>query len=54
MAVLGSNSKKPFEYSIPPQGKRKKPIKITLTFSESDKERDEILDKQILKTVFGR
>ena len=54
MAVLGSKTKKPFELSIPPQGKRKKSIKIILTFSDSDKERDEIIDKQILKTVFGK
>jgi hypothetical protein len=54
MAVHWSSSKKPFEFSIPPQGKRKKSIKIMLTFAEPDKERDEVLDKQIFKIVFKR
>jgi len=38
---------------IPPQGKRTKPIKISCTFAEPDKERDEEIDRLILKTVFG-
>ena len=48
------NSKNLTEYSIPPQGKRTKAIKIALTFSESDKDRDNELDRQILRIVFGR
>lgn len=55
MAVLERrNSKNLSEYSIPPQGRRTKAIKISISFSPADKERDEELDRQILKVVFGR
>ena len=39
---------------IPPQGQRKKPIVISITFSESDKDVEDELNNRILKIVFKK